>query len=348
MLALGIEGSANKVSCGIIKSDGTILSNPRETYCAPIGEGFQPRPTAEHHRKHILNLVDAALTEAKISPKDLDCICYTKGPGIAMPLNSCAIVARTLSILWNKPLVPVNHCVAHIEMGITVTKCTNPITLYVSGGNTQVIAYSKNRYRIFGETIDSAVGNVLDRVARTLEISNDPAPGYNIEQLAKAAKKRYDETGVIKFINLPYVVKGMDMSFSGILSKILQNAKKWMESGDYNKEDICYSLQETIFSMLAEVAERAMSHCQSKEILVVGGVGCNKRLQEMLKIMAEERGGTVCAMDHRYQIDNGAMIACAGLKAFEKDKELAVCQPEDAYVTQRFRTDDVYVNWRDD
>lgn len=346
MIALGIEGSANKVGIGLIKSNGEILANPRETYCAPTGQGFQPRPTAEHHRKHILNLVEKAFKEANISYQDISCICYTKGPGIAMPLNSCAIVARTLSLLWKKPLVPVNHCVAHIEMGITVTKCTNPVTLYVSGGNTQVIAYSKNRYRIFGETIDSAVGNVLDRVARELEISNDPAPGYNIEQLAKKAATHQSEGP--KFIQLPYVVKGMDMSFSGILSKVLQNSKKWMASGQYTKEDICYSLQETIFSMLVEVTERAMSHCQSDQVLVVGGVGCNKRLQEMLGIMAEERQGQVCAMDQRYQIDNGAMIACAGLKAFEKDAGKATIKAKDAFVTQRFRTDDVFVNWRDD
>lgn len=341
MIALGIEGSANKVGVGLIKSNGEILANPRETYCAPLREGFQPRPTAEHHRKHILDLVDKAFKMANLKPADIDCICFTKGPGIAMPLNSCAIVARTLSLLWNKPLVPVNHCVAHIEMGITVTQCQNPVTLYVSGGNTQVIAYSKNRYRIFGETIDSAVGNVLDRVARELSIPNDPAPGYNIEQLAK------QELENRKYIPLPYIVKGMDMSFSGILSKVLQCGKKWIKSGEYIKEDICYSLQETIFAMLVEVTERAMSHCQSNQVLVVGGVGCNKRLQEMLKIMAEERNGTVCAMDQRYQIDNGAMIACAGLKCFEKEGENATILPEDAYVTQRFRTDDVFVSWRE-
>lgn len=101
------------------------------------------------------------------------------------PLVSCAVVARMLSQLWDAPLIPVNHCVGHIEMGRVVTGAVNPVVLYVSGGNTQVIAYSQQRYRIFGETIDVAVGNCLDRFARVLHLSNDPSPGYNIEQLTK-------------------------------------------------------------------------------------------------------------------------------------------------------------------
>ena len=101
------------------------------------------------------------------------------------PLVSVAVVARTLSKLWNVPIIGVNHCIGHIEMGRLITGAENPTVLYVSGGNTQIIAYSEQRYRIFGETIDIAVGNCLDRFARILKLSNDPSPGYNIEQLAK-------------------------------------------------------------------------------------------------------------------------------------------------------------------
>ena len=126
-----------------------------------------------------------ALEDAKITLKDIDVICYTKGPGMGAPLAVAALVARTVAQLYNKPLVAVNHCVGHIEMGRLITKSNNPIVLYVSGGNTQIIAYSQQRYRIFGETIDIAVGNCLDRFARLLNLSNDPSPGYNIEQLAK-------------------------------------------------------------------------------------------------------------------------------------------------------------------
>lgn len=187
---------------------------------------------------------------------------------MAPPLLVGAIVARTLSLLWAKPLLGVNHCIGHIEMGRLITGAQNPIVLYVSGGNTQVIAYSNQRYRIFGETIDIAVGNCLDRFARIIKLSNDPSPGYNIEQLAKKSNR---------YIKLPYVVKGMDVSFSGILSYIedlaepgkRQNKRKRQqeeEVTDYSQADLCYSLQETIFAMLVEITERAMAHCGSNEV----------------------------------------------------------------------------------
>jgi N6-L-threonylcarbamoyladenine synthase len=126
-IAVGIEGSANKVGVGIIRYDGAtgdykILSNPRKTYITAAGMGFLPRETAWHHQQHIVALVRTALTEAKISPEDVSCICFTKGPGMGGPLRSCAVCARMLSLLWKRPLVPVNHCVAHIEMGRAVTR----------------------------------------------------------------------------------------------------------------------------------------------------------------------------------------------------------------------------------
>lgn len=336
MIALGIEGSANKIGIGIVKEDGTILYNNRKTYVTPPGSGFRPNETAQHHQQHILPLIQDAFATTKLTPKDISCICYTKGPGMGAPLNVGAIVARVLSQLWKKPLVGVNHCVAHIEMGRVVTKSKNPVVLYVSGGNTQVIAYSMKRYRIFGETIDIAVGNCLDRFARIVNLSNDPSPGYNIEQEAKKGKK---------FIELPYVVKGMDVSFSGILSAIQKLAPEMLKKGECTVADLCYSLQETLFAMLVEITERAMAHCGNNEVLIVGGVGCNIRLQEMMQEMLKERGGKLCAMDDRYCIDNGAMIAYTGLLQYKTGYQTKL---EDSTVTQRFRTDQVEATWRDD
>lgn len=237
-------------------------------------------------------------------------------------------------------------------MGRLITGSTNPVVLYVSGGNTQVIAYSSQRYRIFGETLDIAVGNCLDRFARTLHISNDPAPGYNIEQLAKKGKQ---------LIELPYTVKGMDCSFSGILAAIDALAATYdlggegkdddatVTTGDDSdakptRADLCFSLQEYIFSMLVETTERAMAHVGSKEVLIVGGVGCNERLQEMMGIMARDRGGSVHATDERFCIDNGIMIAQAGMLAYEMGLHTPL---KESTCTQRFRTDDVFVKWGD-
>jgi len=332
-IALGIEGSANKVGVGIIR-DGVVLANPRRTYITPPGEGFLPRDTAKHHQKCILDVLEEALTEAKISASDVDCICFTKGPGMGAPLVSCAVVARTIAQLWSKPLVAVNHCIGHIEMGRLITGASNPVVLYVSGGNTQVIAYSQQCYRIFGETIDMAIGNCLDRFARVLKLSNDPSPGYNIEQMAKRGSK---------YIELPYTVKGMDISFSGILSYIEKMSAQLLSSRECTAEDLCFSLQETLFAMLIEITERAMAHCGSKEVLIVGGVGCNKRLQEMMGEMAQERGATLYATDERFCIDNGAMIAQAGFEMFLAGHTTNI---NDTWCTQRYRTDEVEVTWR--
>ncbi|CAG8585110.1 4212_t:CDS:1 [Ambispora gerdemannii] len=339
-IAIGLEGSANKLGIGIVTHDDVtgkveILSNIRHTHITPPGTGFLPRDTAAHHREHVLPVLENALKEANITIKDINVICFTKGPGMGAPLASVAIVARTLSLLWDKPLVGVNHCIGHIEMGREITGAKNPVVLYVSGGNTQVIAYAEKRYRIFGETLDIAVGNCLDRFARVLNLSNDPSPGYSIEQAAKSGKT---------FIELPYTVKGMDVSFSGILSYIEMIAQDQLASGECTPEDLCFSLQETIFAMLVETTERAMAHIGSNEVLIVGGVGCNLRLQEMMAQMAEQRGGKVFATDERFCIDNGIMIAHAGLLAFRTGFTTSL---EESFCTQRFRTDEVYVSWRD-
>ncbi|KAI9818525.1 MAG: putative tRNA threonylcarbamoyladenosine biosynthesis protein kae1 [Pycnora praestabilis] len=349
MIALGLEGSANKLGVGLIlhPSKGgpaQILANIRHTFVSPPGEGFLPKDTAKHHRSWVIRLVKQAMKDAGLGVDEVDCICYTKGPGMGAPLQSVAVAARMLSLLWAKELVGVNHCVGHIEMGREITGAQNPVVLYVSGGNTQVIAYAEQRYRIFGEALDIAVGNCLDRFARTLEISNDPAPGYNIEQLAKKGKHLLD---------LPYAVKGMDCSFSGILASIDILAATLKSTPDQvdpvtnapiTTADLCFSLQETVYAMLVEITERAMAHVGSNQVLIVGGVGCNERLQEMMGLMAKDRGGSVFATDERFCIDNGIMIAHAGLLAYRTGSSTNL---KDSTCTQRFRTDEVFVKWRD-
>ena len=378
-IAIGLEGSANKLGVGIIlhpaanpqsphdsahsddeipqrskqRSQSTspevqILANLRHTFVSPPGTGFLPKDTAAHHRRWVVRLVKQAIKQAGVRIEDVDCICYTKGPGMGAPLGSVAIAARTLSQLWDKPLIGVNHCVGHIEMGRAITGAENPVVLYVSGGNTQVIAYSAQRYRVFGEALDIAVGNCLDRFARVLNISNDPAPGYNIEQLAKGGKI---------LLELPYAVKGMDVSFSGILARVEEMAVKLSKSessstpwtdditgAPITKEDLCFTLQETVFAMLVEITERAMAHVGANQVLIVGGVGCNERLQQMMGMMASERGGSVFATDERFCIDNGIMIAHAGLLAHGMRFRTSL---EESTFTQRFRTDEVLINWRD-
>lgn len=374
LLCLGIEGSANKLGAGIIShappADGpsgsatkratvvTVLSNVRHTYITPPGEGFLPSDTARHHREWVVRVLEEAVRKAGVRMGDLDVIAFTQGPGMGGPLQVGALVARTLSLLHGIPLVGVNHCVGHIEMGRQITSSTNPIVLYVSGGNTQVIAYSQQRYRIFGETLDIAIGNCLDRFARVVGLPNDPSPGYNIEREARHGKRLWP---------LPYGTKGMDVTLAGMLTSVESYTKDKrfrpyppgykVGSGPADEaqvdgeaegevilpQDLCFSLQEHAFAMLVEITERAMAHVGSKDVLIVGGVGCNLRLQEMMAIMASERGGNVFATDQSFCIDNGIMIAQAGLLAYRMGQVTPI---EATGVTQRFRTDAVHVTWR--
>lgn len=327
MLVLGIEGSANKLGVGIVRNE-TILANIRRTYVPPTGEGFIPMLVAEHHREAILPLLREALELAGTSMEEIDAIAYTRGPGMQQSLNVVLTVVRALALIFDKPLVPVNHCIAHIEMGRLVTGAENPVILYASGGNTQIIAYSNRRYKIFGETLDIAVGNCLDKLARILGLDNKPSPGYSIEKMAQRGRT---------YVDLPYCIKGMDMSFSGILSYLKKIAAQ------HACEDICYSAQETIFSILVEGTERCLSFIGSSEVLIVGGVGCNMRLQEMMADMLSERGGKLYATDERFCIDNGAMIAYAGYLMHKSGHR---AEFRECNVTQRFRTDSVEATWR--
>ena len=242
LIVLGIESSANKVGVGVVNGLGTVLSNPRETFITPPGTGFLPRETAAHHQAKITHLIRKALKDANVTPRTISCIAYTAGPGMGAPLAVGALAARTLSLLWGKPLVAVNHCIAHIEMGRLVTGCIDPTVLYVSGGNTQVIGFSGGRYRILGETLDMAIGNCIDRVARLLRLPNAPAPGFQVEQMAakfeqqyKHKQKQLHTNNCIPLLPLSYNVKGMDVAFSGVLTKT-EEAVHLMYSQQQNRK----------------------------------------------------------------------------------------------------------------
>ena len=194
--------------------------------------------------------------------------------------------------------------------------------------NTQVIAYDAGKYRIFGETLDVGVGNFLDSFARYIGLGFPGGP--KVEKLAKDGKN---------LIELPYSVKGMDFNLGGLLTNLKQ---KW-DSGKYTKEDLCYSLQEYVFAMLMEISERALSHCDKKELLLGGGVACNKRLQEMAEIMCKERDAECFVVPNEFNIDNAAMIAWTGIIM---NKAGVVTKLEDSRINPYERTDEVEVVWR--
>jgi len=323
MICLGIESTAHTFGIGIVTSKGKVLANVIYAFKTKKG-GLIPNELANHHNKVKKKVLENALENANIELKDVDLISFSQGPGIAPALLVGMRFAKELSSKLKTPLVGVNHCVAHLEIGNLLTKSKDPVLLYASGANTQIIAYESGKYRIFGETLDQGIGNFIDAFARYIGLGFPGGP--KIEQLALKGKN---------YIELPYVVKGMDVSFSGILT----NLKRKFDSKKYKVENLCYSLQETVFAMLTEVSERAMAHTGKKELLLGGGVACNKRLREMCRIMCKERNAKFFVPEKQYLVDNGVMISWLGLlmkKNASKNYKIIDIKPYE-------RTDDIMV-----
>ena len=294
MLILGVETTAHTFGVGIITDQSKILANVKDSYSSP-DTGMIPHEMAAHHREVAENILAQALEKAGLVMTEIDFIAYSAGPGLDPALWEGYRIVKEWARVYGKKIVGVNHCCAHLSIGKVWNNLKDPCYLYVSGVNTQVIVEEGGKYRILGETLDIGLGNMLDKFARDLNLGFPGGP--KIEQLAK--KGNYAE--------LPYVVKGMDVSFSGLLTKVKQLLKKGS-----SQEDLCFSLQETCFAMCTEVAERALAHTEKKELVLVGGVGANKRFCEMLKSMCQERGASFHLVPLDLATDNGAMIAWEG------------------------------------
>ncbi len=323
-IVLGIESTAHTLGFGIVSTAGKILANVNYVY-KPKEGGIHPREAAQHHSMHAARGVMEALRRAGISPERIDGIAFSAGPGMGPCLRVGATLARALALKLDKPLLAVNHGVAHIEIGRLVTGARDPVVLYIAGGNTLITAYLDGRYRIFGETLDIAAGNCLD--AFGIEAGIGPMPNPEIK--AREGKKIHP---------LPYRVKGMDVSFSGLLTAALKLLKKGIEV-----EDVCLSITETIYSMLTETLERALAFTEKKEILLVGGLARSIRLRQMIEAMAKLHDAKVYVVPPEYAGDNGAMIAWTGALQLLSGQTIRV---EDSRVKPKFRIDEVEVKWR--
>ena len=323
-IILGIESTAHTAGVGLITSGGEILSNQRSMYIPEEG-GIHPREASRHHSVMFPQLFQNAFEESGLNPSNISLVSYARGPGLGPCLRTGATAARAFAYAHDIPLIGVNHCVAHLEIGM-LEGATDPVLLYLSGANTQVIAYASEKYRVFGETIDIGIGNGLDKFAREAGMGFPGGP--KIEKLAQGPE----------LLDLPYSVKGMDMAFSGLMTA----AKSKLDSGNAI-ETVTYSLQETAFAMSCEVAERALAHTGKSELVLGGGVACNERLREMATIMCEERGITCFIPSKGLCVDNGVMIGWLGFQMVDAGYEITDVDNE---INQKYRTDMVEVTWR--
>ncbi|MEM0150048.1 MAG: KEOPS complex N(6)-L-threonylcarbamoyladenine synthase Kae1 [Candidatus Micrarchaeaceae archaeon] len=320
MPVLGIESSAHTLGVGVV-DNGKVLSNEKAMY--NIRDGIIPMRVADFHAKNSAALLKRALRKANISIDGIEAIGYTKGPGLGPCLRVGQVMAKTLALSYGIPLYPVNHAVAHIEITKHLAMFDDPLALYVSGGNSQILAISDEPYRhyhIYGETFDIGVGNMLDSFARAAGLK--PPWGSTVEKEALGGN----------YIEMPYTVKGMDFAFTGLLT----NAIGALKSSSLN--DIAFSLQETAFSMLCEATERALLLTGKKELVMSGGVAQSARLKKMLGIVAASHRAKFYVAPNEFNGDNGAMIA---LVAEKMHMSGARYKPKDCTIEQKYRIDRV-------
>lgn len=328
MKVLGIESTAHTLGIGIIEeddsSDWECLAHQKDMF-EPEEGGIHPRKAAEHHYKHALELLNNAKQKSDLEFEELDGIAFSQGPGIPQCLDVGAVIARSLAQKHDIPLIGVNHCLAHISIGTQTTDAENPTTLYVSGGNTQILDYRSGRYRVVGETLDIALGNALDKLARSMGYPHPGGP-----EIEKLAKKTED------LLELSYPIKGMDLSFSGLVTEV----QRRLESD--SDEVLANSFQEHAYSAVVEALERAMAQEGSDEALLTGGVAMNSRLREMVEKMCEQRGAKAYFPPPKYCMDNGVMIAHQGMLELKAGREISI---EDSSKKPNWRPDEVDVTW---
>lgn len=324
VIVLGIESTSHTFGVGLATED-KILANENDAYVPPTG-GIHPREAADHHAKVAPLVLRKALRRAGVRLEEVDAIAVALGPGLGPALRIGAVLARALSLKYGKPLVPVHHGIAHIEIAKFTTKSTDPLVVLISGGHTAVLAFVDGKYRVFGETIDMAIGNAIDSFAREVGLG---APG--VPMVEDCASKGGE------YIPLPYTVKGQDLSFSGLVTKALE-----LRRSGAKLNDVCLSLVETAYYMLAEVTERALALTGKKELILCGGVARSRRLREIMGIVAEDYGVRLSVVPDEYAGDNGAMIAYTGVLAFKSGITISV---EESFIRQRWRIDEVEVPW---
>lgn len=265
-------------------------------------KGIIPNECAEFLKRVKDRILYDAVENSKI--KKFDLVAFSQGPGMPLSLWVGANAAKEQAKIFGSPLVGVSHLISHLEIGKLMCKVKDPVFILATGANTQIIAFEGNKYRIFGEALSIGIGNALDKFGREIGLGFPAGP--KIEELARGGK----------YVELPYVVKGMDVEYSGIITRAIQLYKEGVK-----KEDLCYSLQETCFAMLSEVSERALAHTDKNELLLIGGVAANRRLIEMLQIMCKERNCKFEVVPMKWSGDQAAMIAWTGILEYKKNKK---------------------------
>ncbi|MCX8197644.1 MAG: tRNA (adenosine(37)-N6)-threonylcarbamoyltransferase complex transferase subunit TsaD [Candidatus Micrarchaeota archaeon] len=308
MICLGIESTAHTIGVGIcegLPGEIRILANAKRAYRPQKGKGIVPREAADHHAENFKKVLSEALVSSGKKLSQVGLFAFSQGPGIGQCLRVSCAAAKYLSALHKKPILGINHCHAHLEVSKGVLGMKDPLYVYVSGANTQLIVEGKKgrqRFVVLGETLDMGLGNLFDVFAR--EAGLESPHGSEVAKLAEKGE----------YFPLPYTVKGMNFAFAGLLTSALR------QIGKRKTEDICRSLMETAFAEICEASERALCLSKKKEVLVCGGVAQSHLFRSMLSEVCQEHGARFGAAPADLNADNGAMIAYTALQEWKRGK----------------------------
>ncbi len=311
-LILGIESSCDETSCSLVQNGcvelATVISSQIDIH-KDYG-GVVPEIASRQHVKNITMVLDECLTKANKTMDDVDAIAVTYGPGLIGSLLIGLEAAKTLAFIYHKPLIPVHHIKGHIYANNLVKRLTFPlIALVVSGGHTELI-YMKEDYSFqkLGGTLDDAVGECYDKVARVLDI---PYPGGPLlDQMAHQGKPTYN-------LPIPLNDDSFQFSFSGLKSAVINLVHNELQRGnEINKEDLACSFQKVVVEVITKKTMKAIEDYDVKNLIVAGGVAANKGLRESLTKTCEEKGIDLTIPPIKYCTDNATMIASAGYYAY--------------------------------
>ncbi|MDO5331601.1 MAG: tRNA (adenosine(37)-N6)-threonylcarbamoyltransferase complex transferase subunit TsaD [Bacillota bacterium] len=312
-MLLAIESSCDETACAIIDENLNVLSSVVTSQIDVHSRfgGVIPEIASRMHVEQISTIVDSAIKQANIKVEDMDAIAYTIGPGLIGSLHIGAIAAKSLAFFYNKPLIGVHHLKGHIFVNEMIKPLTYPMmALVVSGGHTELVYIENDEsFKIIGTTVDDAIGEAYDKVARVMHGLYPGGPF--IDKLAKQGKPHYE-------LPMPKV-ESLNFSFSGLKNAVFQLVKKEENAGrEINKEDLSYAFQERALGLLIKKTKLALEEYPCKSVVIAGGVACNSRLRELMQENFSDYDLILPPL--KYCTDNALMIACAAMHYLKNEK----------------------------
>jgi N6-L-threonylcarbamoyladenine synthase len=319
MRILGIETSCDETGIAVYDDEQGLLSH--ELYSqvklhADYG-GVVPELASRDHVRKIIPLIEKALTDANTTPKDIDGVAFTQGPGLIGALLVGSSVGRSLAYAWNVPAIGVHHMEGHLLAPMLEDNAPSfPfVALLVSGGHSMLVNVKGiGQYEVLGESVDDAAGEAFDKTAKLLGLDYPGGP-----LLAKLAEK--GGPGHYKFPRPMTDKPGLDFSFSG-LKTFAANTIRASDGSDQVKANIAFAFQEAVVDTLMIKCKRALKQTGMKRLVIAGGVSANQMLRQKMTVLMDELHGEVFYPSLAYCTDNGAMIAYAGMQRLKANEVL--------------------------